>query len=186
MTVTLSLISEHAASKYHTGVLALGWSKNDHQPVFDHFMNEVSQLCTPKLSYCKLTNSFLWVAFGLCFYLADRPEHDAQLNLLGHGGATSKPFGHVSTYKSTTLPSCDLCYKARVRHCQSGQPLRQCNTCTGWTYMIIPKHQHTVHYCMGIKQHRCLTLYLQFIRLPMNNTLYHINHRLNVYHVVCS
>ncbi len=30
MTVTLSLLSEYAASKYHTGVLALGWSKNDH------------------------------------------------------------------------------------------------------------------------------------------------------------
>ncbi len=56
MTVTLSLLPEHAASKYTTGVLALGWSKNDHQPAFDHFMNEVSQLHTPKLCCCKLTN----------------------------------------------------------------------------------------------------------------------------------
>ncbi len=89
MTVTLSLLSEHAASKYHIGVLTLGSSKNNHQPVFDHITNEVSQLHTPKLCYCKLTNSFQWVTFGLFFYLADIPEHDAQLNLLGHGGATS-------------------------------------------------------------------------------------------------
>ncbi len=58
MTVTLSLLSEHATSKYHTGVLALGWSKNDHQPVFDHFMDEVSKLHTRKLCYCHMTNSF--------------------------------------------------------------------------------------------------------------------------------
>ncbi len=31
MTVTLSLFYEHAPSKYHTAVLALGWSKNDQQ-----------------------------------------------------------------------------------------------------------------------------------------------------------
>ncbi len=58
MTGTLSLLFEHAASKHHTDVLALRWNKNDHQPVYDHFMNEVSQLHTPKLCYCKLTNSF--------------------------------------------------------------------------------------------------------------------------------
>ncbi len=41
MTVTLSLLSVHAASKHHLGVLTLGWSQNDHQQVFNHFMNEV-------------------------------------------------------------------------------------------------------------------------------------------------
>ncbi len=102
-------------------------------------MNEVSQLNTPKLCYCKSTNSFWWMAFGLYFYPTDRPECDAWLNLLGHGGATSKRFGHVATYKSTTIPSCDLCYKSRVRHCQIGQPLHQCNNCTGWDIYDHPK-----------------------------------------------
>ncbi len=96
-------------------------------------------MCTPKLSYCKSTNSFQWVVFGLCFYVADRPECNVQLNLLGHGGATSKRLGHVAKYKSTTLPSCDLCYKSRVRRCQSGQPLCQCNTCTGQDIYDHPK-----------------------------------------------
>ena len=114
MTVTLSLITELATSKHHTGVLALGWSKNDHQPVFDHIMNEVSQLRKPKLCYCRGTNSFRWVSFGLCFYLADRPEQDARLNLLGHGGVTSKRFGHVAIYTQNVLLSCNLCYKSRV------------------------------------------------------------------------
>ncbi len=63
MSVTLS----------HTGVLALGWCKNDCQPVFDHFTNEVAQLHTPKLCYCSVTNLFQWVSFGLCLYLPDRP-----------------------------------------------------------------------------------------------------------------
>ena len=139
MTVTLSLITEFATSKHHTGVLALGWSKNDHQPVFDHIMNEVSQLRTPKLRYCRVTNSFRWISFGLCFYLADRPERDARLNLLGHGGVTSKRFGHVAIYKNTILPSCNLCYKSRIRHCQTGQAMRQCNSCTGWDIYDHPK-----------------------------------------------
>ncbi len=82
MTVTVSLFSDHATSKHHTGLLALGWRKNDHQPVFDHFMDEISNLCIPKLCCCKWTNLFQWVAFGLCFYLADRPEHNVPLNLL--------------------------------------------------------------------------------------------------------
>ena len=165
MTVTLSLLSEHAASKYHTGVLALGWSKNDHQPVFEHIMNEVSQLRTPKLRYCKLTNSFRWVAFGLCFYLADRPECDAKLNLLGHGGATSKRFGHVATYKSTTIPLCNLCYKARVQHCQSGQPLHQCNNCTGWD---IYDHPKASTYCALL--HGYPTTQMSNIVPPMHRT----------------
>ncbi len=144
MTVTLSLLSEHIASKYHTGVLALGWSKNDHQPVFDHIMNEVSTLHIPKLHYCKSTNSFWWVAFGLSFYLADRPERDAQLNLLGHGSPTSKQVGYVATYKTTTIPLCNLCYKSRVRHYQSGQSLHQCNSCSGWD---IYDHPEASIYC---------------------------------------
>ncbi len=76
-TVTISVLSEHATLKHHSGVLALGWSKNDHQPVFDHFIDMVSQLHIAKLCCCKLTNSFWWLAFGLCFSLADRPECDA-------------------------------------------------------------------------------------------------------------
>ncbi len=87
----------------------------------------------------QITNPFRWVAFGPCFYLADRPEHDAQLNLLGHGSATSKRFGHVATYKTTTIPSCKLCYKSRVWLCQIGQPLHQCNNCTGWDIYDHPK-----------------------------------------------
>ncbi len=117
VSVTFGLLLEHAASKYHTGVLALGQSKNDHQPVFDHFMDEVSKLHNPKLRYCKLINSFGWVTFGLCFYLADKPKCNVQLILLGHGGATSKCFGHVTTYKTTAL--------SKVQHCQSGQSLHQ-------------------------------------------------------------
>ncbi len=139
MTVMLTLITEFATSKHHTGALALGWSKNNHQPVFDHIMNEVSQLCKPKLCYCKVTKSFHWITFGLYFYLADRPEHDARLNLLGHGGVTSKQFGHVAIYKPTVLLSCNLCYMARVRHCQTGQPMHQCNNCTGWDTYDHPK-----------------------------------------------
>ncbi len=50
MTVRFSLLSEHATSKRNAGVLALGLSKN-HQPIFDRYMNEVSQLHTPKLYY---------------------------------------------------------------------------------------------------------------------------------------
>ena len=148
MTVTLSLITEFATSKHHTGVLALGWSKNDHQPVFDHIMNEVSQLRKPKLRYCKVTNSFRWISFGLCFYLADRPERDARLNLLGHGGVTSKRFGHVAIYKETVLPSCNLCYKYRVRHCRTGQAMRQCNNCTGWD---IYGHPKVSKYCQQLR-----------------------------------
>ncbi len=131
MTVMLSLITEFATSKHHTGVLALGWSKNDHQPVVDHIMNVVLQLHTPKLHYCKETNSFWWISFGLCFCLADRPECDAQLNLLGHNGVTSKWFGHVAIFTPTILPSCNLCYKAWVRHCQTDHAMQQCNNCTG-------------------------------------------------------
>ncbi len=59
-------------------------------------------------------NSFEYGAFGLCFYLADRPEHDAQLNLLGYGGATSIHSVHFASYEAVTLPSCDLSYKAGV------------------------------------------------------------------------
>ncbi len=44
MTEKLSLLSEHIAPNPHIGVLAFGWSKNDYQPVFDHFLNEVSEL----------------------------------------------------------------------------------------------------------------------------------------------
>ncbi len=139
MTVMLSLITKLAMSKHHTGVLALGGSKNDHQPVFDHIMNEVSQLRKPKLSCCKVINSFRLISFGLCFYLADRPERDARLNLLGHSGVTTKRFGHVAIYKPTILPSCNLCYKARARHCQTGQPMCQCNNCTGWDIYDHPK-----------------------------------------------
>ncbi len=72
------------------------------------------------------------MAFGLCFYLVI-------LKLLGHGGATSKDFGHVTTYKATTLPTCDLCYKSKVWYCQSGQTLHQCNNCTGWDIYDHPK-----------------------------------------------
>ncbi len=135
-------------SKYHTGVLAIGWSKNDHQPVFDHIMNEVSQLHKPKICYCKVTNSFWWIPFGLCFYLADRPERDALLNLLGHGGVASKQFGHVAIYTQTILPSCDLCYKSLVRHCQTGQTMQQCNNCTGWD---IYNHPKASKYCPQLR-----------------------------------
>ncbi len=51
MTVTLSLLSAHAALKYHTGVLVLGWSKIDHRSVLNNFMDEVSKLHIPKLSW---------------------------------------------------------------------------------------------------------------------------------------
>ncbi len=52
---------------------------------------------------------------------------------------TSKRFGHAATYNGTTLPSCDLCYKSRVRPCQIGQPLCQFNSCTGQDIYDHPK-----------------------------------------------
>ncbi len=126
----------------------------------------VSKLCTFKLRHCKLTNSFQWMAFGLCFYLADRSKHDAQSNLLGHGVATSKRFGRVATFKSTTLPSCILCYKSRVQHCQSGQPLHQCNTCTGWD---IYDHPKASTYCELLRGYP--TTQMSNIEPPMHRTV---------------
>ncbi len=123
MTVTLSLLSEHAASKYHIGELAPGWIKNDQQPVVDYFMNEVLQLHKPKLCYCEVTNSFHWVSFRICFYLVDRPEHNFRFKLFNHGGATSKQFGHVAIYKPTVMSSCDLFYESRFGLFQKGQPM---------------------------------------------------------------
>ncbi len=118
-----------------------------------------------KLFYSKSTNSFWWLASGLCLYLADRPECDALLSLLGHGSATSKGFGHVATYKTTIILSCDLCYKSRVRHCQNGQPLRQCNNCTGWDIYDYPKAST---YCELL--HRYPTTQMSNLELPMHRT----------------
>ncbi len=130
-------------SKYHTGVLVLEWSKNVHQLIFDHIMNEVPQLCTPKLCYCS----------------------DAQLNLLGHGSVTSKLISCVTTYKSTLLTSCNLCYKSKMRHCQSGQPMHQCNTCTGWD---IYHHPKASTYCELL--HGYPTTQMSNIDHPMHRT----------------
>ncbi len=132
MTETLSLLSKHTVS-----MLALGWSKNDHQTVFDQFMNEIWELCKPKLHYGIVTNLSWWISFELYFYLADRPECDAWLNLHGHGGTTSIWFGHVATFKPNTLPSWDLCFKSRVWHSQAGQAMCHCNNCTGCELVYI-------------------------------------------------
>ncbi len=58
---------------------------------------------------------------------------------LGHDSTTSICFGHVATYKATTLPGCDFWYKSRVGHCKTGQPLCQCNDCTGQDMYDHPK-----------------------------------------------
>ncbi len=137
-TVTLSLLSEHAASKYHNGMLAFGWSKNDHQQVFDRFIDEVSKLCSPKFYYCILTNSFRRVAFELSFYLADRPECDVQLSLLGHGIATS----NLWSYRNQLQYHHAIC--VTKQGCGIAKVGNICiNVTTGLvvTYMIIPKHR---------------------------------------------
>ncbi len=161
MTVRLSLLSKLATSKYHTSVLALGWSKNDRIQLFDHVMDEESQLHIPKRCHCSLTNSFCWVVFGLCFNLVNRPELDAQLNLLAmeeqhQNSLVMFPFiklQHCHHVICVTNHGCGIVklgdHCINVTHLLAG------------TFMIIPKHLPTVSYCMGIKLNRCLTLNLQ-------------------------
>ncbi len=104
-----------------------------------------------------ITNQYLtisWMSNQTCTHLSyviatwqthsgflhfDTPECDVWLNLLGLKGDTSKRFVHIATYKSTTLPSHELCYKSRESHCQTGQPMHQSNNCTGWDIYDLPK-----------------------------------------------
>ncbi len=133
-SVTFSIKSPHS------------WMEQvDLQTVFNHFTNEVLKLHTPMLHYCSVTNSFQWVSFELCFYIADRPEYNASLNLLCHAGTTSKQCVHVATFKFTTLSSCDLCHESRVQYCQTGQTMWQHNNCTGWD---IYDHSKVSAYCL--------------------------------------
>ncbi len=99
------------------------------------------------------------------FYLVDRPEHDVQLKLFGHGGATSS-VGRVASYKSTTLPSWDLCFISRVRYCQSGQPLCQCNNCTSWD---IYDHPKALTYCAQL--HGYPTTQMSNLEPPTNRSV---------------
>ncbi len=94
---------------------------------------------------------------------------------------TSKLFGHAATYKGTTLPSCDLCYKSRMRHCQTGQPLCQCNNCTGGD---IYDHPKASMYCELFIALIYNYTDVQCIRLSMNNILCLIKHHLNGYQIL--
>ena len=122
-----------STSTDHTVCLAMGNSKEDHDPVIVHYMKEVQELMRGKVRYHGGLGKDVNTSFGVGLYIADTPERNAILHRL-HLGLFGKRCCYAGKIDPVGLPSCDLCFKDRV--CRvSGVQAEQClcqGSCCDW------------------------------------------------------
>ena len=80
LTVTFPDADGIATSSFHTFCLVVGKSNKDHQPVLNHYMDEVKTLTNEGVDVlCTTGGVCKRVQMGLLAYIADRPERHAIL-----------------------------------------------------------------------------------------------------------
>ena len=135
MTVTLPDPNGSATSKYHTYCLAVGKSSNDHQPVIDHYLNEIETLMNGVKMFNPETGKYVNVRMGLLAYIADRPERHAILNQAeaGHFGKRTLWCSYID---HRYLPYCNVCFQRELESLMadihSPSRLTPCGRCCQW------------------------------------------------------
>ena len=74
LTVTFPNFDAGASSAYHTQVLAIGRSYDDHTPVIDYYFGELQKILGGVLRYSADHGTVINTCFDVLSYLADTPE----------------------------------------------------------------------------------------------------------------
>ena len=115
LTVTFQDADGNATSQFQTFFLAVGKSSKDHQPVLDHYMDEVEILTKEGVDvFCATVEVYKRVQMGLLAYIADRPERHAMLCQL-KGEHFGKRTQWPATIDDKHLPYCDKCFWSEVK-----------------------------------------------------------------------
>ena len=136
LTITFTDPDGCATSKFHTYCLAIGKSSNDHEPVIDHYLQEIETLAKGVEVFS--AGKFIRVQMGLLAYIADRPERHAILNQT-QGGIFGKRTLWSAFIDCKHLPFCDRCFDKEIQnllnkgnHGDSGFQLPRCGRCCQW------------------------------------------------------
>ena len=136
LTVTFPNFDENATSEYHTHVLAMGRSYDDHTPVIDYYFNELKNIREGVFRYSATHGKVINTCFDVLAYSADTPERRFILKqrLLGTYGMRSGWSGTVSGDK---LPFCGRCFNKACRATKnddSEKKVPRCGNCCGWSF----------------------------------------------------
>ena len=125
LTVTFPNFDENATSEYHTHVLAMGRSYDDHTPVIDYYFNELKRIREGVFRYSATHGKVIKTCFDVLAYSADTPERRFILKqrLLGTYGMRSGWSGTVSGDK---LPFCGQCFKKACRAPKNADTEKRC------------------------------------------------------------
>lgn len=134
LTVTICPPNGESTSDFHTYVLAIGRTGQDHNKVIDYYLNELKQIRCGKLRYHGGDlKEMIYSAFDLIAYIADRPERDSIMQTL-HLGTFGKRSLHSGKVDAKVFPSCDNCFKKLLLQAQdpSETSVFNCQQCCNW------------------------------------------------------
>ena len=136
LTVTFPDPDGCATSKFHTYCLAVGKSSNDHEPVIDHYLQEIETLAKGIDVFSD--GKFVRIQMGLLAYIADRPERHAILNQT-QAGIFGKRTLWSAFIDSKHLPYCDRCFNSEIESLLDDNTapfqLPSCGRCCQWNML---------------------------------------------------
>jgi len=135
LTVTLPDPKEESTSKFHTQVIAIGKSSEDHTAVLEYYYGEIEALMKGIIVFDGVDGTFKRVCFGCLAYVADRPERSSILKI-SHLGIWGKRSLWCTPIDHKTLPYCNRCFKMEIEDILSdpfgNSCLRRCHRCCQW------------------------------------------------------
>ena len=114
LTVTICPPEGQMSSRRYTIVLAMGKSSEDHTPVIEHYMRELSEMMKGFDCYFGSSNKIQRIAFGMVAWNADRPENQ-MLTCTRKEGTYGKVTGYAVKPSEQHLPACIACYVLLIK-----------------------------------------------------------------------
>jgi len=141
LTVTVCPPEHMKSSSTYTYILAMGKSSEDHTPVVEHYMKEVSELMKGFDCYFGSTNKMERVALGMITWNADRPENQ-MLTMTRKEGNYGKVTGMSVNVSEQYHPACVDCFLSSIQNLayknNNASERTACRRCCNWSFTTQP------------------------------------------------
>ena len=141
-TITIAPPEHSKVSQNYTYIIAIGSSKNNHEPIHSHFFNELKELQQVHYIYSSLCGKNIPIVVEIMAICADRPERSLMNKMLNHNGVSTSRWKYSCLIKDPNkLKSCKRCINngaKKIFNHLKGHPESikniLCNKCSNWNF----------------------------------------------------